>query len=83
MYENRRYVIFSISELPLIDFAQVHETSAETVRKSIDESKTFVKYELPQPPTVAALTTKSQEYTHGEILEVLSGPEWSSPDPQA
>ena len=65
MYENRRYVIFSTSELSLVDFAQVHETSAETVRKPIDESKTFVKYELPQPPTVAALTTKSQEYTHG------------------
>lgn len=80
-YETRRFVIFDVTELNLINFNDVHETSAETVRKSVDGTKTFVKYEIPQPPSVASLTTKSQEYTYQEILQILSGPEWTSPEP--
>ena len=43
-YQNRRFVIFEVTELPLIDFNQVYETSIDTVRKSVDQTKTFVKY---------------------------------------
>jgi hypothetical protein len=43
MYDNRKYIIFSTSELDKINFDEVLETSSETVRKSIDETKTFVK----------------------------------------
>ena len=80
-YANRRFVIFNVTELPLIDFNQVYETSADTVRKSVDETKTFVKFDLPEPSSVAALTTKSQEYTYDEILTILATPEWTNPEP--
>ena len=79
-YPNRRFVIFDVTELPLIDFSQVYETSIDTVRKSVDQTKTFVKFDLPTPSSVLSLTTKSQEYTYDEILVILSGPEWTSPD---
>lgn len=75
---NRRFVIFDVTELSQIDFSQVYETSADTVRKSIDRTKTFVNYDIPQPSSVAALTTKSQEYTYEEILSILGTEEWSS-----
>jgi len=75
---NRRFVIFDVTELSQIDFFQVYETSADTVRKSIDRTKTFVNYDLPQPSSVVALTTKSQEYTYEEILSILGTEEWSS-----
>lgn len=80
-YANRRFVIFSVTELPLIDFNQVYETSIDTVRKSVDETETFVKFDLPAPSSVDALTTKSQEYTYDEILVILSTPEWTDPEP--
>ena len=80
-YINRRFVIFNVTELPLIDFNQVYETSIDTVRKSVDETKTFVKYDLPEPSSVEALTTKSIEYTYDEILEILATPEWTDPEP--
>ena len=77
-YPDRRYVIFEVSELQNIDFSQVYETSADTVRKSVNELKTFVKYDVPQPSSVSSLTTKSVEYTYEEILQILSTPEWSA-----
>ena len=48
-YPDRRFVIFNVTELNQIIFGQVFETSADTVRKSVDETKTFVKYDMPQP----------------------------------
>lgn len=76
---NRTFVIFDVSELGLIDFSQVLETSADTVRKSVDQSKTFVKWEGETvPPCVESLTTKSVYYTYEEILAILAGPEWTS-----
>jgi hypothetical protein len=77
-YPDRRYVIFEVSELQNIDFSQVYETSADTVRKSVNELKTFVKYDVPQPSSVSSLTTKSVEYTYEDILQILSTPEWST-----
>ena len=80
-YDNRRFMIFNVSELGQIDFSTVLETSAETVRKSVDETKTFVKYDMPMPSSVASLTSKSQEYTYDEILTILATPEWTDPNP--
>lgn len=79
-YPNRRFVIFNVSELSTIDFSQVYETSADTVRKSVDELETFVKFDLPTPSSVTALTTKSQEYDYDEILAILATPEWTDPN---
>jgi hypothetical protein len=78
-YPDRRFVIFNVTELNQIDFNQVFETDLDTIRKSVDNTKTFVKYDMPQPSSVASLTTKSQEYTYNEILQILSGPEWVVP----
>ena len=78
-YENRRFMIFNVSELGQIDFSTVLETSAETVRKSVDETKTFVKWDGTIPTCVSDLTTKEGPYTYDEILTILSTPEWTSP----
>jgi len=80
-YPDRRFVIFNVTELNKINFNQVFETSIDTVRKSVDETKTFVKFDLPMPSSVASLTSKSQEYTYDEILNILATPEWTDPKP--
>ena len=77
-YPNREFMIFNVSELPLIDFTQVHETSQDTVRRSVDATLTFVKWDGAIPSSVAELTTKQGPYTYDEILTILSGPEWTS-----
>jgi hypothetical protein len=81
-YENREFMIFNVSELSQIDFTQVLETSIDTVRKSVDETKTFVKWDgTTIPSSVDSLTTKEGPYTYEEILTILATPEWTDPNP--
>jgi hypothetical protein len=52
MYEQRNFAIFSTTEIDQVDFSLVCETSADTLRKSVDETKTFVKWnQAPFDPT--------------------------------
>lgn len=44
MYSRREYVIFPVSEISKIDFNLVLENSAETLRRSVDGTKTFIKW---------------------------------------
>ena len=76
-YDNRKYVIFDYTEINSVDFSQVMEGASDTTRMSVNGVKTFVKYEGAMPSSVVGLTSKSQEYTHTEILVILATPEWS------
>lgn len=78
-YNQRYFMIFSTSELSQINFTQVYETSIDTVRKSVDQTKTFVKWDGEViPNSVENLTTKEGPYTYEEIIEILSTSEWVS-----
>ena len=78
-FESRQYVIFDVSELDQIDFNQVLETSAETVRKSADGTKTFVKWDGEVPSCVTNLTTKGDYLTHSEVIAIMATEEWTVP----
>lgn len=80
-FENRQYIIFNISELPTINFLEVLETSQDTVSRSVDGSKTYVKWENEMPECVQNLTTKEGPYTHLEILQILNTQEWKPNNP--
>jgi hypothetical protein len=80
-YENRKFMIFNVSELDQIDFTQVYETSVDTVRKSVDGTKTFVKWDGAIPDCINNLTTKEGPYTYDEILIILSTEEWTNFNP--
>ena len=81
MYDQRNFAVFSLTEIDEIDFTQVLETSADTLRKSVDGTKSFVKWDGEQPEFVSTLETLEGPYTYDEILEILSGPEWTTPMP--
>ena len=77
MSNSLNYIIFKTSELPLIDFQDVKESSEQTVRKSLDGTKTFVKWEGTTPDCVSNLSNKQGPYSHSEILLILAGSDWS------
>ena len=75
---SRKYVIINADEVDSVDFSQVDETSADTVRYSVDGTKTFVKFDTDTTPSF--LVGKTQ-YTHSEILAILATDEWTDPNP--
>ena len=77
MFENRNYLIFNMNEVDSIDFTNVLETSTETLRLSVDETKSFVKWEGETPSFVSDLTNTEGPYSHSQILEVLSEEAWT------
>ena len=75
---SRKYVIINSDEVSSVNFDQVDETSADTLRYSLDNSQTFVKFDTDTTPSF--LDGKTQ-YTHSEILAILATDEWTDPNP--
>ena len=104
MFENRRWLVIPTSLTSSIDFNQVLESSADSLRLSVDGTQTFVKYEINevtasyeeyyQNPETDTWTTSSieagiygrpsiydsqyTEYNHTEILNLLTGSNWTT-----
>lgn len=68
-----------MSEVGLIDFSQVLETSQETLRLSRDNTKSFVKWDGNTPEFLSGMTTTQGPYSYSQILDILQTQEWSSP----
>ena len=103
-FENRRWLVLPLSVINDIDFNQVNEPNVESLRKSVDETLTFVKYEVniveetytetyEDPETGEEISNTIEagtygrpsiyseeytEYTHSEILELLSTEQWTN-----
>ena len=75
---SRKYLIIPTSELSKVDFSQVCETSIETVRKSVDETKTFIKWDSDEPSFISNLTGTEGPYTKEEIRTILATDVWTT-----
>ena len=77
------YVILSVTEIPQLDFSQIEQTSEQTLRLSVDETQTVVKWitDAGVPSCISSLTTKGPYMTHDEALALMSTPEWTNPMP--
>lgn len=75
---NRKYVIINQSDVSSVNFDQVCETSASTLRYNADGDETFVKFEGSTPSFLEGKT----QYDHSEILTILAGSDWSPPMPE-
>lgn len=73
---SKKYVIINADEVDSVDFDQVDETSESTLRFSLDNSLTFVKYDGAKPSFLYGKDT----YTHSEILAILATDEWIDPN---
>jgi len=45
-FPNRRWLVIPASEVANVDFSQVLESSADSLRYNVAETETFVKYEV-------------------------------------
>lgn len=85
MYHKRKFLIFDSSELNKVDFSEVFE-SIDTVRQSIDKSKTLIKWdEITAAPLISEklipsfvenIISKQGPYSYEEILLILNSNDW-------
>ena len=73
----RNYVIIDASEVSSVNFNQVLETSADTLRYNLAGTQTFVKFEGDTPSFLEGKTALDRS----EMLAVLATEDWSSDDP--
>ena len=66
-FPNRRWLVIPATEVENVDFNQVLESSADSLRYSVDGSETFVKYEV----TVVE-ETYTQTFTDPETNEEVT-----------
>jgi hypothetical protein len=79
-YSDRNFMIFNVSEINKINFDEVLQNSFQWMRKSVDNSKTFVKWDgSTTPSSVQTLTTGEGPYTYEEMEVILNSSEWISP----
>ena len=78
-YEDRKYSTALTSGIGSVDFTQVMETSADTVRKSIDETQFVLKWYKDHTPTF--ITDESVTLTwsgsHADCLTLMQTSEWT------
>ena len=74
------YVIIPAADVTDVDFDEVAESNADTLRGNVDDTKTFVKFPAADP-TPSFLDGMTQ-YTRAEMLTELAKPEWSPPFPE-
>ena len=76
---NKIYAIIELADIGLIDFSQVAQSSASTVRKSLDDTQFVIKWENGYTPTF--ITDDSVVpvgiYSHSECLQIMATAEWS------
>jgi len=76
-YTDRKFIIFNVSEINKINFNEILQTSAESLRKSVNGQKTFVKWDGSiTPDSVQTLTTNEGPYTYDEIIVILNSSDW-------
>tara|TARA_R110001632_G_scaffold401_2_gene1301 strand:+ start:421 stop:660 length:240 start_codon:yes stop_codon:yes gene_type:complete len=75
------YIIINITEIGLIDFNEVLETSQSTIRISVDGTQTVLKSNGSEPSFVASLSSYDGPYTHSEILTIMATAAWNDPSP--
>jgi len=78
-YKNRNFLILNVSEIYLIDFSELLETSSETLRKNNYDTKTVIKWEDKKPKFVNDLKTAEGPYTYDQIIDILNTDEWKKP----
>lgn len=75
------YVTLDVTEIYRLDFNEILQTSPETLRKSIDGTRTIVKWPTSYsvPECIQSLQTKGPYLTYEEALQLMSTSEWTIP----
>ena len=75
-FENRKWVIVTVSAITDDMIASAIQTSMDTLKKTLDGTKAILKWDGDTPAVFNGMTT----YSHSEILTELNKAEWTGND---
>ena len=76
-FDTRKYLIIQTSQINLVNFNEVLETSPETMRFNVDNSKTFVKWDGEDPSFIVNLSNTEGPYNYDQFMVILNTAEWT------
>ena len=72
-YENRKWVIVTVSDITDEMILSAIQSSMDTLRKTLDGTKAILKWDGDTPSCFDGMVT----YSHGEILTELAKSDWT------
>ena len=83
MHNDRTYAIINITDLTLIDFSEIGETSESTTRKSLDDTQFVIKWEMGEQPSFITdgSVVPIETYDHHDALELMHSIAWQEQIP--
>ena len=83
MSNHNTYATIEIVDINNVDFSQVGETNASTVRKSLDQTQFIIKWVHDNIPTFVTdgSIIPIETYNHTETLALMQTTAWSDPSP--
>ena len=81
MHGFEHYAIINTSDLSNIDFSQIGETSAETLRYNLAGTEFVIKWNSTPTFISDGTVVPVSELTHQEALALMATAEWSEPEP--
>lgn len=81
MHNTKTYAVINLKDISLIDFSQIAQSSASTIRKSLDDTQFVIKWQEGYTPTFItdASVVPVGIYDHHSILQLMSTEKWSEP----
>lgn len=74
------YAVINIADINAVDFTQVGENSADTVRKSLDETKFILKWNTEPTFITDGAIVPLQILNYSDCLQLMQTPEWAEPE---
>lgn len=77
------YIIIDLTETSKVDFSQINQTSAQTMRRNLANTQGLLSY-ITEPSfvTSGALPIVGDKMNHQECLELMATAAWSEPMPE-
>ena len=75
------YAIINISDINLIDFSQIGETNADTLRKNIAQTQFVIKWNTEPSFISDGSVVPVSILTHSQCLELMATSEWTEEIP--
>lgn len=77
------YAVINIADLGLINFTEIDEYDATTIRKSLDELLFVIKWFDEHEPSFIhnGSVIPTQILSHEQVIALMQTPEWTTPEP--